>query len=101
MYIVRMFIWDDFNVSHLGRHDVTLEEVQQVCRCDPLAQEIFDRRVRLIGPTKGGRLLTVILAPWGNGAYYPITAHPANRRQKHLYEAAKGPKGEQIAVTDG
>ncbi len=89
MLTVRMFLWDDCNVAHIARHDVTPEEVQQVCRGDPLVQEIFDHRLRLIGPTEAGRLLTVSLAPWGNDAYYPITAHPANRGQQRLYTAAK------------
>ncbi len=34
VYIARL-IWEALNIAHLARHDVTLEEVEQVCQGDP------------------------------------------------------------------
>jgi hypothetical protein len=39
----------------------------------------------LIGPTATGRMLAVVLNPAEHGVYYPVTAHPASRRERQLY----------------
>lgn len=46
-----------------------------------------------IGPNAAGRALAVILAPGENDAYYPITARPADRKERRIYaeETADNP----------
>jgi uncharacterized DUF497 family protein len=90
MINVRRLIWDAFNVPHIARHDVALEEVEQACHGDHIARESYERRLMLIGPTESGRLLVVILAPRGNDVYYPVTAYAAGRRLQRIYEAERG-----------
>jgi uncharacterized DUF497 family protein len=40
----------------------------------------------VIGMTESGRTLVVILDGVELGVYYPVTARPANRRERGLYD---------------
>jgi uncharacterized protein len=90
MIVVRKLIWDDFNVPHIARHDVTPQEVIELCHGDPVVQEGKKGRSLVFGPTLAGRLLTVVLHDEGEGVYYPVTARPASRRERAIYAKEKG-----------
>lgn len=93
MIDVRQLIWDDSNVAHIARHEVVPEEVEDVCHDAPIVSETYAGRLRVIGRTARGRILTVILAPESEGAYYVVTARPASRKERRLYQEQMG--GEQ------
>jgi uncharacterized DUF497 family protein len=86
MISVRRLRWDAWNVA---RHQVVPEEVEEVCRGDPLVQQTYKRRLTLIGPTAVGRTLAVVLVPLGRGEYYPVTARPASRKERTIYQQQK------------
>lgn len=91
MLIVRRLIWDDWNVAHIARHEVIPEEVEQVCHGAPVTSETYKGRLRVVGPTEAGRMLTVILDPEDEEAvYYPITARPADRKERRNYAQEMG-----------
>jgi hypothetical protein len=90
MVYVRRLIWDSWNVAHIGRHEVTPEEVEEACHGDALVQQTYAGPLLLIGPTLAGRMLAVVLAPESRGVYYPVTARPASRKERTLYKRAKG-----------
>jgi hypothetical protein len=90
MTYVRRLIWDPWNVGHILRHEVSPEEVEEVCHSDHIIRETYKGRLILIGPTVAGRLLAVVLAPEGGGAYYPVTARPASRKERRKYGEEKG-----------
>lgn len=50
-----------------------------------MASETYKSRLRLIGPTGNGRMLTIILAPEDQNTYYTITARPASRSERRRY----------------
>jgi uncharacterized DUF497 family protein len=86
MLSVRRLIWDAWNVAHIARHRVIPEEVEEVCHDQPITSETYKGRLRVIGLTQSGRILTVILAPTPDaGVYYPITARPADRKERRNY----------------
>jgi uncharacterized DUF497 family protein len=86
MLSVRRLIWDAWNVAHIARHDVIPEEVEEVCHDQPVTSETYKGRLRVVGLTQSGRILTVILAPTPEaGVYYPITARPADRKERRNY----------------
>lgn len=89
MITVRRLIWDGFNVSHVARHEVTPDEVEQACHSNHIIREGYERRLMLIGPTTNGRLLAVILAPRGEGVYYPVTAYTVSQKLRRIYRAEK------------
>jgi uncharacterized DUF497 family protein len=86
MLSVRRLIWDAWNVAHIARHDVIPEEVEEVCHDEPMTSETYKGRLRVVGLTQSGRILTVILAPTPDaGVYYPVTARPADRKERRTY----------------
>lgn len=93
MASLRRLIWDTWNVPHIARHQVTPEEVEQVCQGDPVELQSYAGRLLLIGPTEAGKMLAVVLSPLGRGVYYPVTARPASRKERRYYREQKG--GEQ------
>jgi uncharacterized DUF497 family protein len=70
-------VWDEWNVAHIARHEVLPNEAQEVCDVNPVFSEAYKGRIRVIGPTNTGRMLTVILEPEGENSYYVVTARPA------------------------
>ena len=91
MIFVRRLLWDAWNVPHIARHCVIPEEVEEACHGDPYTDEGKKVRVRLVGPTRSGRMLAVILDPeQEEGVYYPVTARPASRKERRLYREQKG-----------
>jgi uncharacterized DUF497 family protein len=86
MPVIRRLIWDTWNVTHIARHNVTPDEVEEVCHGRPLTSANYKGRIRLIGPTQSGRMLCAILAPTDReGVYYPVTARPADRKERRGY----------------
>ena len=91
MINVQKLIWDSWNIAHIARHNVVPEEVEQVCHINPIVQKGKERRLHIFGPTKAGRMLTVILDPEEEkGTYYPVTAYKASKRLAKLYFNQKG-----------
>ncbi len=81
MVVVRGLIWVDWNRQHLAVHEVVPEEVEEVCHSRYTAVESYRKRLQLIGTTKRGRKLIIVLSPedrnlqlYGEGIYYVITA---------------------------
>jgi uncharacterized protein len=91
MLTIRRLIWDAWNVAHIARHHVIPEEVEEVCHGLPLTSQTYKGRIRVVGPTQARRMLTVILGPTDQqGVYYPITARPADRKERRNYEQQQG-----------
>lgn len=86
MITIARLIWDSWNVVHIARHKVTPEEVEQVCVGNPYQDYGHTERIRLIGPTSTGRMLSIVLAAKGQNIYYPVTARPASRKERRYYE---------------
>lgn len=90
MLVVQRLVWDDWNIAHIARHDMVPDDVEEVCHSDPIVSETYSDRLRVVGLTGSGEILTVILAPEGDGGYYVVTARPASRKERQLYRAQKG-----------
>ena len=92
MISVRRLIWDPWNVAHIARHEVTAEEVEEVCHGEPVVQVGKKGRSLVFGPTLSGRMLTVVLDPESSEeeVYYPVTARPTSRRERAIYASERG-----------
>jgi uncharacterized DUF497 family protein len=87
MLFVRRLVWDSQNIEHIARHKVTPDEVERVCYGRPMISETYGGRIRVVGLTGEGRILTIILAPTREpSVYYPVTARPADRRERKNYQ---------------
>ena len=92
---IRDLIWDEWNVAHIARHRVTPAEVIELCQKDPVFRDSYRGRILVIGPTRSGRMLMAALdpEPGQEGVFYPVTAHPASRKERRRYREAKGGEG--------
>jgi uncharacterized DUF497 family protein len=97
---INTLIWEDWNVAHLARHDVTPVEVEQICQGSHIVRQGKKGRLLVIGLTKQGRMITAALDPEEKeGVYYPVTARPASKKERRLYqeEQEKNKGGEEAA----
>jgi hypothetical protein len=86
--------FDAWNEAEFDRHGVGEREIRQVLDNEP----VFFRNKRphaaqlvMVGPTLGGRLLTVPLAPTTReGVWRPATAWDASDGERARYRAGHG-----------
>ena len=83
---IQNLIWDAWNISHIARHNVKPEEVEEVCESRYVFTKGRQNTYRVIGQTQGGRYLTVILAPRGHGNFYPVTARDSDKKERRLFK---------------
>lgn len=81
MIYIRRLIWDEWNVAHIARHNVSPQEVEEVCHGKFEVRDSYRKRILIYGETKAGRNLAVVLSPedinlklYDYGSYYTITA---------------------------
>jgi uncharacterized DUF497 family protein len=89
---IRTLRWNAWNTTHIAQHAVTPEAVESVCRGPVIARATYQGRLLLIGPDATGRMLAVVLALEEDDQWYPITARPASRQERRLYDQ-ESPKG--------
>lgn len=59
-------IWDEWNIKHISKHDVSREEVKEAYTSSSQIQVSYKERKVYFGQTKRGRLLTIIVATENN-----------------------------------
>ncbi len=72
--------------AHIARHKVTVKEVQEVVSGSYVFIQGKYERLLLIGKTKKGRFLTVVIGEREKkNTYGLVTARPASREERSLY----------------
>jgi uncharacterized DUF497 family protein len=88
-----VFDWDEANVAHVARHNVTPEEVEQALASDPmyLDADVVEAEDRYTGAGHTN-LLRVLVLVWTmrGDAIRPITAFNASERLAKRYLAERG-----------
>lgn len=84
--------WDAWNRDHLTKHGVAPEEAEEVVAGEAVVRETYKERLLFIGPTLGGRVLTVVAGPVPDqaGVYYVFSARPASRKERRYFKEQKG-----------
>jgi uncharacterized DUF497 family protein len=95
MIKLKTLIWDSYNQPHIARHAVTRNEVREACLSDPITWQTHSGRILVLGRTRAGRVLSVVLFEKSEGIYYPVTVRSASRKERRYYQQVKG--GEQAA----
>jgi hypothetical protein len=81
----------DFTARKLARRDIRSDELEQLRRNGPIAVRNPHPRHRtsrlLIGPTDGGRLLTLVIEPdlADEAVWHVRTGWDASKRERKLY----------------
>jgi uncharacterized DUF497 family protein len=82
------FDWDEANIAHIARHNVTPTEAEQVILNNPLdlGSRIRSGELRStqLGITNAGRILLVIIM-WRGTRLRVVTSYPAGRKSRQLY----------------
>jgi hypothetical protein len=83
--------FDDDNVDHMAPHNVRERDVRQVLDGEPVFlpnKKGHMATVIMIGPTYGGRFLTVPLSRTGvEGRWRPVTAWDSSAGERARYDA--------------
>ena len=94
--VIKNLIWDDGNVAHIAKHDISPSEVEETLEINRVEWEAYKERIFIVGQTKAGRMLTVILEPKeGAGICKPITAYDVSKTSIRAYKKEIG--GEEAA----
>lgn len=88
MYI-KSFEWDDANIEHIARHNVTPEEAEEIF-ADALFRKGRDKRLLVYGVTEAGRFLLAVAKLRVNGVVRVITARDMSRKEKRYYLKERG-----------
>ncbi|HEY8745205.1 MAG TPA: hypothetical protein VIU62_19115 [Chloroflexota bacterium] len=85
--LVETLVVDEHRIAHIARHDITVEEVRDVVSGDFVYIQGRQDRWLLIGQTAQGRFLTVVVgARAQSNTYGLVTARPARREERRLYQ---------------
>ena len=91
MVFIKKLVWDKWNEDHIARHHVTRKEVKQVFQSDHVVKDAKKGRLLIIGKTKSGKILAVVIDPEPDeGVYYPVTARPADKNERQRFIKEKG-----------
>lgn len=89
--------FDDWNETEIARHGVRAREIRQVLDNVPIFVRNKKRHpapIVMIGPTDGGRMLTVPLGKTGRPEVWrPATAWDSSKHERALYTAARNVHG--------
>ncbi len=87
--IIKQFIWDEFNKTHIKKHNVTIDEVEKVSRNIIVHKRAKKGRYLITGRVEN-RIISVAISRKGTGIYYPITARDAAKEERQsVYEKEK------------
>lgn len=88
---ISRLIWDNWNIVHIAKHDVTRDDVDQVCKREFAVKDGKKGRFLVIGTNDSEKLIAVVIDPESEeGVYYPVTARAANKKERVIYEKEKG-----------
>ncbi len=87
--VIKELVWDEWNLKHIGKHNVTVEEVKAVAQNLITHQKAKKGRYALFGRV-GSRILTLIVKKEKQGVYYIVTVRDAAKKErKNVYEKEK------------
>jgi hypothetical protein len=79
-------MWTEDSEAHIGRHNVTPLEVEQVLYSQPrLAVAGRDDATEVLGTTDAGRLLLVVVTEATDGRDFVVTARDMTANEKRVF----------------
>jgi uncharacterized DUF497 family protein len=88
-FLIERLAFEEDRPAHIARHGVTVDDVLEVLAGDYIAVQAKHRRYLVIGATEQGRFLAIVVGERAEpGTYGLITARPAHRTERALYDKA-------------
>lgn len=81
---IKQLIWNGWNIEHIGKHKISVSEVEEACRAIIKSFKSYRERLIVLGKTKKGRLLTIVLVPETKNKYYVVTARDSSKKEKRM-----------------
>lgn len=78
-------VWDNWNLEHIKKHNVSKYEVEIAFKSKDLLTESYRGRVTLISKTKRGRLLTIALSFEKQKDAYIVSARDSSKKEREKY----------------
>lgn len=86
---IKKLIWDDWNVKHIAKHKVEMDEVE-VAAENMVAHKRGRNNKYLAMGRSGERILTLVIGREDAGIYYLLTARDSSKKERRLvYEKEK------------
>jgi uncharacterized protein len=78
--------WTDDSETHIARHGVTPEEVEESTQQPFYTMPGHDGTTLLFGRTHAGRHVLVVLSKSGDGRWYVVTARAMTGSERRIYK---------------
>ena len=82
---INEIIWPEDRINHIAYHDVTSEEVEEICFSRALIQRAKSQGENpayyILGQTMAGRYLFCVIIQLPDGKGYPVTARPMTEKE--------------------
>jgi uncharacterized protein len=98
MELITTLVWNEANTAHIARHNVTKEEVEQVCYGRFVARETYNNRYLIVGLTQARRMIAVVLSFRTTETYFVVTARSASKPERRWYQDEMTIKGGENAA---
>jgi uncharacterized DUF497 family protein len=86
---IHELFWSQDRIDHIAQHNVTPDEVEEVCFGRPFVQRAKSQGENpvyyVLGQTTAGRYLFCMVIQFPDGRSYPVTARPMTDREKRRY----------------
>ncbi len=83
---IRKLRWNEWNIEHIQKHGVSVEEVEDICYSKHFAVKSGKSKMALWGQTVDGSYLLIILVIEEYGDFYPISARQMEEKEKRNYK---------------
>lgn len=81
--VVKKIIWDEWNIAHIQKHTVTVEEVEKAVRNIVVHKRAKNNRYSLFCRA-GTRIITLIIKREKQSIYYLVTARDAAKKERRI-----------------
>jgi uncharacterized DUF497 family protein len=82
--------WEDKDINHIALHNVTPQEIEDVCFGLHLSKKERGQRYILSGQADNGRYINVIIQRIGGSIFRPKTAFEMSEKYKKRYKKRFG-----------
>ena len=82
---IKAFEWDEGNIGHIARHNITPEDVEEACCNDPLIFKGRNNRYYALGQSDNGHYLMIVFMIKFMGMARVITARPMQDAERKRY----------------
>ena len=86
---VKYLVFDEYNLEHIKKHNVTREEVKEIGKNFLYHRKTHTGRYLAVGRADK-RIITLVIRRISSGKYYIVTARDASKKERQdVYEKEK------------